>query len=58
MSAMHKYTVPGQYSFQGITFGEAIVRKATQRALIEGDTPEYEVLVATYPRSGKMIRQL
>ncbi|ELT96400.1 hypothetical protein CAPTEDRAFT_18003, partial [Capitella teleta] len=46
------HTLPGEYVVDSYIMGERLGPQATVRALQKGEGPEYDVLVATYPRSG------
>eukprot|EP00914_Ancora_sagittata_P033363 GHVO01067238.1.p1 GENE.GHVO01067238.1~~GHVO01067238.1.p1 ORF type:complete len:298 (-),score=33.37 GHVO01067238.1:101-994(-) len=46
------FTIPRQYTIEGFTLGEDLAPVETLKTLKKGEGPQYEVLVATYPRSG------
>ena len=55
MQAGHPvHTLPKEYVEDGVVLGELFVEKETLKMLREGNIKglEYDVLVATYPRSG------
>ncbi|ELT92964.1 hypothetical protein CAPTEDRAFT_204539 [Capitella teleta] len=46
------HTIPQEYVVGGFIMGEQLAMEETQKVLQRGEGPEYEVLVATFPRSG------
>ncbi|ELU18414.1 hypothetical protein CAPTEDRAFT_181778 [Capitella teleta] len=46
------HTLPGEYSAGRFIMGEKLGPQATVKALQRGEGPEYDVLIATHPRSG------
>lgn len=47
------HTMPGEFIIGGFPMAEVQSPKETLEKLRDGEGPEYEILVATYPRSGQ-----
>ncbi|ELU18467.1 hypothetical protein CAPTEDRAFT_205528 [Capitella teleta] len=52
-----QHSIPKEYDIDGVIFGEFISQKKTQQILQQGGGPQYEVLVATYPRAAEEVEQ-
>jgi hypothetical protein len=47
------HVLPQEYIAGGFVMGELLAMEETLKVLEKGEGPEYDVLVATYPRSGQ-----
>ena len=46
--------LPEEFIYEGLTMTEKQTPKATLERIKDGEGPDYEALVATYPRTGNM----
>ena len=49
-----KFRTPKQYCVDGIVFPGALAKKETLELIQQARVPHFDVLLATYPRTGKL----